>query len=58
MMEILDERSLERISENVINEQTLLKEIEDSFCVAGFDIIDTKVFKEKIKEEKGKLKRA
>jgi hypothetical protein len=34
------------------DEQRLLKIIEDSFCVAGYEVLDSEIFKESIKQVK------
>lgn len=34
------------------DEQRILREIENSFCVAGYEIIDSSIFKESIKQAK------
>lgn len=34
------------------DEKRLLKEIEDSFCVAGYEIIGSEIYKECIKQVK------
>ena len=35
-----------------IDEEKILKEIEDSFCVAGYEIVESNIFKEQINEVK------
>jgi len=49
---LLTKRERATLSQAEADEKRLLKEIEDSFCVAGYEIIDSKIFKECIQQAK------
>ena len=48
MIETAREEQAKRLAE--IDEKKILEEIESSFCVAGYEVIQSAVFRESIRE--------
>lgn len=52
---VTTQRELKLKLQAAMDEQKILKEIEDSFCVAGYEIISSSVFKESIEQKFNKV---